>query len=460
MLKSIFGRKGLFLLLTLIFAFSSLVACNSSSEGKGGTTQDTSAGAKGSTVNSATANQTSATSQAEAVEPVTIQYWHSHGDTQVEGLNYMLEEFKKAYPHITVEAVFQGGYGDLEKKLIASLAAGNLPTVTVLESASIPHFAESGILAEIEPFIQRDQVDLDDFSKGMLRAYSYNGKQVGLPLVVSASVFIYNKAMLDEAGVKPPETWAEVPAFAEALTIKEGNTTTRHAFAIPGWSAWYYDPWIINGGGQIIDENGQSGLNQEGTKKFLKNFQTWKENGWLLLPYGKGASGEMKQLFLDQKVAMVEHTSANIDWYIENAGFEIGVSFLPADMNRETHIGGAGIVIMNDIPDAEKEAAWQFVNFMTSAEHNIAFTDFTGYLPTRKSALASEAGQRFLTEKPQYKAILDWFDNVNPRIQHPAYGEFRKLYEEVVGKISLEGGDVDQLMEQAAKQMNEILEDY
>lgn len=114
----------------------------------------------------------------------------------------MVAEFSKKYPHITVEPVFQGAYAELHKKLQAAVAAGDVPAVTNVEVSSLPNFANSGVFADLTPWIQRDKVQLDDFSKGMLQAYAYNNKQYGFPLIVSTSVFVYNKTLLDQLGVQ------------------------------------------------------------------------------------------------------------------------------------------------------------------------------------------------------------------------------------------------------------------
>ena len=38
-------------------------------------------------------------------------------------MNSMISAFQQKYPHIKVEAVYQGGYADLHKKLQAAVAA-------------------------------------------------------------------------------------------------------------------------------------------------------------------------------------------------------------------------------------------------------------------------------------------------------------------------------------------------
>ncbi len=396
----------------------------------------------------------------EDTTPIKIQYWHSHDEDQTAGLDYMIKEFNKKYPYITVEPVFQGDYDELQQKLMAAVAAKQVPAVTNVEVAKVPNFSESGMLADLSPYIARDKMDTADFSTGMLKAYNYQDKQYGLPLIVSTSVFVYNKTMFDKEGVTPPQSWDEIEAFAQKLTKKEGNKTTRFAFSVPGWSSWYYDPWIMNGGGSVLTQDNLSAIDQPDSMKFMNKFKEWKDKGYMHIGYGKGASDTMRQMFFDGKIGMVEHTSALIKWYMEKAKFEVGVSFLPGDKKRISQIGGAGIAVMDMASEKEKEAAWKFVQFMTAPENNIKWAEFTGYLPTRKSAIESEEGKQYFSKYPQYKAVFDNFDNVMPRDQHPAYDEVSEFYVQALGKVVLENADVEASFKEAAKQMNDVLAEY
>lgn len=337
-----------------------------------------------------------------------------------------------------------------------------MPDVTNVEVASLPNFAEGGVFADLTPWIERDKVDLDDFASGILKAYAYQGKQYGFPLIVSTSVFIYNKTLLDELGVEPPQTWGEIDAFNAKVAKRDNGKTTRYAFSVPGWDTWYYDPWLINGGGRILSEDGsEAALQTPESLRYVENFHRWLKEGVVHMGYGKGASDNMRQMFLGGEIAMVQHTSAMLKMYRKNAGFEVGVSFLPGDQERTSNIGGAGIVMMDGIKDDKKrEAAWKFIQFMTSAEQNISWAESVGYLPTRKSAIASEEGQAYFSRWPQYKAVFDHFDNVTPRLQHPAYPEFSEVYKEVIGEMILNGADPAPMMKDAAAKINDILTEH
>ncbi len=38
-----------------------------------------------------------------------------------------------------------------------------------------------GLLLDLDPYIQRDHVDMNDFYPGLLRAFQWQGKTYGLP---------------------------------------------------------------------------------------------------------------------------------------------------------------------------------------------------------------------------------------------------------------------------------------
>lgn len=443
MVKRILG-----LLIVSIFAIGIIAACSSDTGSEGAS--DPGESGSGEDPRDALKDDTS---------EVTIQYWHSHDETQTAGLNYLIDAFHDEYPHITVEPVFQGGYGDAQQVLIAAVAANNVPALTSLEVTRVTTLADNMALEDLSYYVERDNFDLDDFYDGMLDTYNYEGTQYGLPFMVSMSAFIYNQDLLDEAGLTPPDTWDEMEEFSEAFT---NHFPDKYAFVIPGWSSWYYDPWIENAGGSILTEDGQSGLDSDGTKYFFNKWLEWVDNGWTYIPYGSGASGDMRTMFMEGEIGMIQHTSSLIDWYYEQVqDFEFNVSFIPGHEQRITHIGGAGLAIMEKASDLEKEAAWKFMKFATSPENVIEWNALTGYTPTRHSAIESEAGQQWLAENAVYNSVFGLFDDVLPRLKHPGYSEFRSVYEEVAGVMALEN-DVNpsELLDKAAEDMNEILLDY
>ncbi len=66
---------------------------------------------------------------AVADDPVTITFWHAMSSRHQPNLQKLVDDFMVEYPNITVEAIYQGGYGDLQQKINASVVAGNVPAI-------------------------------------------------------------------------------------------------------------------------------------------------------------------------------------------------------------------------------------------------------------------------------------------------------------------------------------------
>ncbi len=167
----------------------------------------------------------------------------------------------------------------------------------------------------------------------------------------------------------------------------------------------------------------------------------------------------MRQNFLDGKAFSVVHTTSLYEMYATNAKFKVGMHYLPGNVTRKSEIGGCVILIPAKNKQDVKNAAWKLLSYLTSKEVNMLWAKETGYMPTRNSVLQTSEAKAFLEEKPAFKAVFDNLNNINPRIQHPAYAALSKIWMQELAKVIIEGGDVDSSMKKMAQLINEALED-
>lgn len=89
----------------------------------------------------------------------------------------------------------------------------------------VNHF-KLGLLEELTPFIERDQVDMTGYHPFVISLYNIDGKQWALPFNMRGSYLYYNMDSFDAAGLEyPPSswddtdwTWAKMVEYATALT--------------------------------------------------------------------------------------------------------------------------------------------------------------------------------------------------------------------------------------------------
>jgi multiple sugar transport system substrate-binding protein len=115
------------------------------------------------------------------------------------------------------------GYTDeptYEAFIKASFRTNNKPDLfTWTTGGRMEEVVKAGQIAETTELWNKAVAD-GDLSKDLAQYYTYNGKQYCVPLNVSYWVMFYNKKSFDTAGVKPPTTWDELLAAADALKAK------------------------------------------------------------------------------------------------------------------------------------------------------------------------------------------------------------------------------------------------
>ena len=114
--------------------------------------------------------------------------------------------------------------------------------------------------------------DLQDFNPNLIKINTINGKLYALPTFVQTPLMVYNKELLQKAGLQPPKTWEETLAVAKVLHEK------GKGIALPakqGLAA--VDIWIA-----MARSNNGHYFNQEGklqlvTEQNIETVQYWKD---------------------------------------------------------------------------------------------------------------------------------------------------------------------------------------
>lgn len=411
---------------------------------------------------------TAATSLAqsyEVTEPITIQWWHAHEDRFNEQITYMVDKFHEQYPLITVEPIYIGSYTEINTQLIAAVASGEVPALSTCNTSYPASYGAAGICEVLDPYIEATGYDVQDFGEGLIASTSYDGQQICLPYLISTQVMFYNKTAAEAEGIEMPKTFDEMDAFLEKATLfNEDGTTKRYGTVFGGWDYWYYEMLYKNNGVSVISDDGMStDLNGEAAVYITNKMNEWIKKGYAYYAYGTDASPNMRQLFWDGGAFSVFHTSSLYDLYVQSAkGFEVGMAWLPGGNDGQSfksEVGGAAILIPAKASQAQKNAAWQFLTFMTSPEINLYWADATGYFPTRQSVLKTDAVKEYLERKPAMEAVMSMSSWINPRNQNPAYNTIANLWRDSLAKIFVEGAPVQETLDELAVEVTENLED-
>ena len=153
------------------------------------------------------AASTEATAEAAAPaasgEAVTIEYW-LWDSNQLPAYQACADAFMKANPNIKVN-ITQSGWNDYWNNIQTGMVAGTAPDIFTDHLAKYPEFAAKEQLVDIQPFVERDGVDISVYLGQLTDLWGRDGKQFGLPKDWDTIAIVYNQTALDAAGVTVDE---------------------------------------------------------------------------------------------------------------------------------------------------------------------------------------------------------------------------------------------------------------
>ncbi|MFI5915558.1 ABC transporter substrate-binding protein [Dactylosporangium sp. NPDC051541] len=123
-------------------------------------------------------------------------------DTQLPAYQACADAFHTKNPNITVK-VTQLAWDQYWTNLTTKVVSGDAPDVFTDSVAYYPQFLQNNQILDIAPMVERDQIDLGQYQKGLPDLWVKDGKRYGLPKDWDAIALLYNTALLKQAGVDP-----------------------------------------------------------------------------------------------------------------------------------------------------------------------------------------------------------------------------------------------------------------
>jgi multiple sugar transport system substrate-binding protein len=207
------------------------------------------------------------------------------------------------------------------QKTTATLA-GASGTYDIVETYGfvIPQYGSQGKLAPLDDLFAKhaDAYKLNDISKDMRAAMTYDGKLYALPMQAQMYIMAYRKDVFDQVGLKPPTTFEELKSAAKTIQDKAG---IKYPIALP----WLATADIVTSYDCIL---GSLGTN-------LTNFDTKTAN--FDKPQAKQALEEMLALkpYMDPQVTTFAQPAVQQQMYNGTAAIAIMFSGRMNDLTLE-----------------------------------------------------------------------------------------------------------------------------
>ncbi|WBQ03887.1 ABC transporter substrate-binding protein [Kribbella sp. CA-293567] len=323
---------------------------------------------------------------------VTLDYW-LWDDNQKAPYQACADAFHTANPGITVK-ITQTAWAQYWQNLTTQLAAGDAPDVWTNQASYYPQFVTSNQILDIQPFVDRDQVDLAQYQAGLADLYAKDGKRYGLPKDWDTMALVYNTAQLTAQGIKPAElkdlTWnpddggSFEQLIAKATVDQQGRNGLDPAFDKTKIKTYGFLPeWADgsqgqNGWGNLAVSNGFGYLDKNpwGTQYKYDDPKLAATIDWFKSLIAKGYAPPLDKASTLSRDALLNAGKGAItfagSWMINSylaAEAKVKFAFAPLPTGpegRKTAINGLSDAI--NAGTEHQEEAWKWVKFLGSAD--------------------------------------------------------------------------------------------
>src|SRR5690625_1077664 len=309
----------------------------------------------------------------------------------------------------------------------------------------IPAFSALGVIVPMEEYVSSEKLDM--FPEALLDGHRFQGNLYALPIAFSTKVLYYRTDLMDRA----PTTWEELLSEAQRITAQ----TDAYGIGIPGaahvGTVQQFQAFLHQAGGSFFDEDGRVNLETEEAHRALQFYaDLYLEHEVTPNPIEFNRE-ELPTLFGEGRIAMhINGPWARTIMGIEpdNEQYPYAVAVLPCDARCGGVLGADSVAISTS--SENKEAAYQFIDFMTSFEVHTERILASGLTPMLE-------GQSDLEEfqTPFWQPFVEMVDVGFPEAQPLAWEPFEQIINDMIQSVLLGNQSVDDALTRAAAQIRD-----
>ncbi|KKS96793.1 hypothetical protein A3B05_00780 [Candidatus Giovannonibacteria bacterium RIFCSPLOWO2_01_FULL_43_160] len=337
-----------------------------------------------------------------------------------------------------------------ESDFLNAIARGEAPDIVVFPSDYLKKHKDKLSASPAILFTEREIIQ--QYIEAASVFLGTKKEVLGAPFYADPlALFINNDLFTKNFIASPPKTWDEFLNDAAKLTRKDSSGNIVISGAALGRAENIQNAPLIlttlflQSGEKIINDSGEITLNEplnigevtlhpaESSLQFVIDFANPKKNSqsW------SGALPEARDAFINGKLAMY---FGKISEYNEiknkNAHLSFSVALLPQLAGAQRPVTGGEIFALA-VPKASKAQlqAWQFIQFLASAENSASYADKTGNVSPRRDVLPVYQKESILSVFANSVLALKLWPNPDPQ---RADQIFRTLIEDMaIGRFTL-----------------------
>ncbi|MBA2575735.1 MAG: extracellular solute-binding protein, partial [Euzebyaceae bacterium] len=207
----------------------------------------------------------------------------------------------------------------------------------------------------------------------------------GVPWYVETRLLYYRTDIAEAAGItEPPADWDALKEMARAMK-EEGGAQNGIALGTGAGSWQQYLPLVWSNGGEVLTEDGEFALDSPEAVEALEYYASFFDEG-LTSPQPEGF--DITQGFIQGTYPMFFSGPWHMGLIADQGGAEMegkwAIAPMPAKESATSFVGGSNLVVFAGTDN--RDAAWQFVSYLTQPEVQSEWYAAVAALPSVQAA--------------------------------------------------------------------------
>jgi multiple sugar transport system substrate-binding protein len=340
---------------------------------------------------------------------------------EVAGYQRLVDAFETENPSVDVTLSPVPDQDDLLVRVTTAFRAGDPPDVFLVNYRSYGGFAEQGVLAPVQSFVDdSDVIDLADYAPAALEAFRYDGDELTcFPQNVSSLEVYFNADLFEARGVPLPRTgwtWDDFLSAAERLTGEGVYGVGVEPSLIR------VAPFVWSNGGEVVDDQDDPTrltLDTGPAREALDFFLDLQTRYGVVPPDREEQAQTSEERFLAGRLAMFLDSRKAVPTLrtIEDFGWDVAALPVAPGGEPATILHGDAYCLAADSP--ELEAGWRLVEYANSAAGQRILAESGRTVPSRLDVARSPAFLDPDQDPASSEVYVEQIPNVRA-VPHPA----------------------------------------
>jgi multiple sugar transport system substrate-binding protein len=375
-----------------------------------------------------------------------------------EALQSAADKYSQMHPDVEFEILKLSGSDLFEKSVIDIKTGTGTYDIVYIDDTNITQFQKSGWLEDLEGLGYKTDSDMIEPAVKLGRfPYKEAGTLEAAPIVGNVVLFAYRKDLFTKYGHSDPVTWTQILEGVKDISENESDVdgvVFRGVKGNPIVTGFMPIFWAF--GGKVLDEDGNATLDNQNTLDAFNYFLELAKYA----PMGVSMyqSTQVKDAIYTGTAAVASEVWPGWIGDLENPEKskvvgKVAVVKSPGEKVNATSMLGVWLAA---IPKSSKnkQAAADFLQYLTSSEAQTMMAEETGVPPTRKSVFEDAS----LIEKyPWYPAQENALMNGVPRPRSPQWKQIEDELGSVLQRALIGELTAEQAVKEAQSKVSDIV---